>query len=132
MLAATPPDGSLRGVSAPGPIDDYVAALPSPLRETAADVRALVDRHLDGARSAVRWGHPTWSVGGDPVCYLRATDDAVLFGFWNGGRLRDPSGRMEAHGSIMGHATLRERDDVDEGLFAAWLREAREMARPLS
>jgi hypothetical protein len=76
------------------------------------------------------WGHPTWTVGGDPVCYVRATAGEVLFGFWNGGTLDDPSGRMQAHGSIMGHATLRGPDDVDEDLFAGWLRQARELARP--
>jgi hypothetical protein len=65
------------------------------------------------------------------VCYLRAAGDVLLFGFWNGGSLDDPSGRMQAHGSIMGHAVVAGPDDVDETLFAAWLREAGTMARPL-
>jgi hypothetical protein len=112
-------------------IDEYIAALPPPLGEAAAATRALIDRHLDGAESGVLWGHPTWLVRGDPVCYLRATDDVLLFGFWNGGSLDDPSGRMEAHGSIMGHAVVAGPDDVDEALFVAWLREAGAMARPL-
>jgi hypothetical protein len=99
--------------------------------EVVAATCAIVDRHLDGAAPAVMWGHPTWSVGGDPVCYVRATADAVLFGFWNGGTLDDPSGRMQAHGSIMGHATLRSPADVDQELFADWLRQARELARPI-
>ena len=115
---------------APATIDDYVASLPPALGEVVAVTRAIVDRHLDDAASAVMWGHPTWSVGGDPVCYVRATADEVLFGFWNGGTLDDPSGRIQAHGSIMGHATLRAPADVDEQLFAGWLRQARELARP--
>jgi hypothetical protein len=113
-------------------VDEYIAALPPALAEAAAAVRALCDRHLDGASSAVMWGGPTWFVTGDPVCYLRATDGGeLLFGFWNGGSLGDESGRMTSHGSIMGHAVLTGADDVDAGLFAAWLREARTLARPV-
>jgi hypothetical protein len=118
-------------MSARPTIDAYIAALPPALGEAAAATRLLIDRHLDGADSSVLWGAPTWLVSGDPVCYLRAAGDVLLFGFWNGGSLDDPSGRMQAHGSIMGHAVVAGPDDVDETLFAAWLREAGTMARPL-
>jgi hypothetical protein len=112
-------------------IDEYIAALPPAMSRAASATRALIDRHLDGATSEVLWGHPTWLVAGDPVCYLRATDEALLFGFWNGGSLHDPSGRMRAHGSIMGHAVVAGTADVDEELFVAWLTEARALVRPL-
>src|SRR4051794_1550251 len=124
------PDGSVRAVSRRA-IDDYIAALPPAIAEAAAATRALIDRHLDGATAAVNWGAPTWFVTGDPVCYLRAAGDDLLFGFWNGGSLEDPSGRMKAHGSIMGHAVITGPDDVDADLFASWLREARDLARPV-
>jgi hypothetical protein len=117
-------------MAAPPSIDEYVAALPPALAGVARATRAVIERHLGDAAAAVMWGHPTWSLGHDPVCYLRATDSEVLFGFWNGGSLDDPSGRMQAHGSIMGHATLRGPADVDEALFAGWLRQARVLARP--
>ena len=44
--------------------------------------------------------------------------------------LDDPSGRLKAHGSIMGHAVVAGPADVDEALFAGWLREAGALARP--
>jgi hypothetical protein len=113
-------------------IDEYISGLPGELAGVAATIRALCDEHLTDASSAVMWGGPTWFVSGDPVCYVRAEDGALLFGFWNGGSLHDPSGRMRAHGSIMGHAVVATADDVDEDLFAAWLQEARGMARPLA
>ena len=113
-------------------VDEYISGLPPALADAAAAIRALCDRHLEYASCAVMWGGPTWFVTGDPVCYLRATERGeLLFGFWNGGSLHDPSGRMKAHGSIMGHAVLTGPDDVDADLFAAWLREARGMARPV-
>ena len=75
-------------------IDEYIAGLPPQLSAAAAGIRALCDRHLEGASSAVMWGGPTWFVTGDPVCYLRSEGGEILFGFWNGGSLHDPSGRM--------------------------------------
>jgi hypothetical protein len=111
-------------------VDEYLSGLPPELGEAAAAIRALCDRRLDGASCAVMWGGPTWFVTGDPVCYMRVSERReLLFGFWNGGSLHDPSGRMKAHGSIMGHAVLTGPDDVDAELFAAWLDEARDMAR---
>ena len=113
-------------------IDEYISGLPPGLTDAAATIRALCDRHLEGSSSAVMWGGPTWFVTGDPVCYVRVTErEELLFGFWNGGSLDDPSGRMKAHGSIMGHAVITGPDDVDADLFAAWLDEARGMVRPV-
>lgn len=117
-------------MSRPRSIDEYIAGLPADLNAAAATTREIVDRHLAGATSAVLWGHPTWSVDDDPVCYLRATAGELLFGFWNAGSLGDESGRLTAHGSIMGHAVIRGPQDVDEALFAGWLRAARALARP--
>ena len=113
-------------------IDEYISGLPPRLADVAAALRDLCDRHLRDASSAVMWGGPTWFVTGDPVCYVRATGGEILFGFWNGGSLHDASGRMRAHGSIMGHAVVASVEDVDEELFAAWLDEARGMARRLA
>jgi hypothetical protein len=117
-------------MSTPASIDEYMAGLPADLNEAAAATRAIIDRHLAGATSAILWGHPTWSVDDDPVCYLRATAGELLFGFWNAGSLGDESGRLKAHGSIMGHAVIASPGDVDEALFAGWLRRARELVRP--
>jgi hypothetical protein len=78
-------------------VDEYVAAIPEPLREVAERAREVVDAELQEATSG-RWSHPTWSIGKAPVCYL-----------------------------VMAHAKLREPSDVDRALFASWLRQAREL-----
>ena len=87
----------------------------------------MIDANLDGAESAIKWAHPTWSVGKKPVCYLKAASQHVTFGFWHGASIADPSGRLETSGSVMAHAELRRREDVDEALFADWLAQAREL-----
>ncbi len=111
-------------------IDAYLDALPPALASTARATRAVVDEALHDATCTVLWHAPTWLLGREPVCFLRAVDDDhVLLGFWHAGSIDDPSGRIRAHGSIMGHAEVRTEADVDAGLFAHWLRQAREFAR---
>ncbi|HYX89818.1 MAG TPA: DUF1801 domain-containing protein, partial [Gaiellaceae bacterium] len=108
-------------------VDEYIAAMPAPLRDVAARAREVVDAELEGASSAIKWSHPTWSIGKAPVCYLRTASKHVTFGFWRGASIDDPSGRLETSGEVMAHAKLRTLDDVDEPLFADWLRQAREL-----
>jgi hypothetical protein len=106
-------------------VDEYIAALPDPLRDVAAAARAVVDERLDDATSAIKWAHPTWSVGTEPVCYLKAASRHVTFGFWRGAAIDDPSGRLVTSGEVMAHAKLRAAADVDADLFGTWLRQAR-------
>jgi hypothetical protein len=94
---------------------------------TASEVRRVVERHLDGAQAAIKWAQPVWSIGKEPVCYAKAASKHVTFGFWRGASLPDPSGRLESSGSVMAHVKLRTPADVDERLFAAWLRAARSL-----
>jgi hypothetical protein len=108
-------------------IDEYIKALPEPLREVAADTRRVIDANLEGAESAIKWTHPTWSLSTQPVCYLKAASKHVTFGFWKGASIEDPSGRLETSGEVMAHAKLRTCDDVDPTLFASWLKQARSL-----
>jgi hypothetical protein len=108
-------------------IDDYIAALPGDLPAVAAGARQVIDSRLDGAESAIKWAHPTWSLGKQPICYLKGASRHVTFGFWRGASIDDPSGRLETSGSVMAHAKLRSLDDVDEELFAGWLAQAVEL-----
>jgi hypothetical protein len=106
-------------------VDAYIAALPAELSEVAAAARAVIDDRLDGATAAIKWAHPTWSVGRQPVCYLKGASRHVTFGFWRGASIDDPSGRLETSGEVMAHVKLRDREDVEPELFGTWLRQAR-------
>ena len=105
-------------------VDDYLAALPPHLRDVATAARRAIDRGLPQATSAIKWAHPTWSIGKAPVCYLKAASQHLTFGFWKGASIDDPSGRLESTGSVMAHVKLRTEDDVDPKVFARWLRQA--------
>ena len=108
-------------------IDEYIAALPAELGEVAAAARRVIDARLDGAESAIKWAHPTWSLGKRPICYLKGASKHVTFGFWQGASIDDPSGRVETSGEVMAHVKLREPADVDGQLLSDWLRQAREL-----
>ena len=108
-------------------VDEYIEALPGELASVAEAARRVIDARLDGADSAIRWAHPTWSLGKRPVCYLKAASKHVTFGFWHGASIDDPSGRLETSGEVMAHAKLRGEDDVDPALFADWLNQSREI-----
>jgi len=106
-------------------VDDYLAAIPEPLRSVAAEARQVIDSSLDGAESAIRWAHPTWSFGKTPVCYLKTAKKHITFGFWHGASVNDRSGRLETSGEVMAHVKLRTREDIDPPRVADWLEQAR-------
>jgi hypothetical protein len=105
-------------------IDEYIAAMPAELAEIARATRTIIDAGVPDAHSAIKWAHPTWSLGRRPVCYLKAASAHVTFGFWRGASIDDPSGRLRSNGQVMAHVRLRTLDDVDAALFAGWLAQA--------
>jgi hypothetical protein len=106
-------------------IDDYLDTLAPPLDEVARAARAVIDTALPDASSAIKWAHPTWSLGKQPVCYLKRASAHITFGFWRGASIHDPSGRLRSSGHIMAHTKLRTLADIDADLFAQWLAQAR-------
>ncbi len=108
-------------------VEAYLDALPGSLPEVGRSLRRLIDENLEGGSSAVKWAQPVWSLGKQPVCYLKGASRHLTFGFWRGASIKDPSGRLESAGSRMAHVKLFGPGDVDARLFADWLRQAREL-----
>ena len=110
-------------------VEAYIEALPEPLRTTAARAREVIAGELgDG----VIWhGHPVWMIGSTPVALLKAYSTYVTFGLFQGQLLEDPPGRLAPAARQMATLRLRAAAEVDEALFAGWLREAEaRMASP--
>jgi hypothetical protein len=103
-------------------VDEYIEALPEPLREAAAEARGVIDGELgDG----VIWhGHPVWMIGTTPVALLKAYTSYVTFGLFQGQLVADTSGRLVPAARQMASVRLRSAAEVDEALFAGWIREA--------
>lgn len=73
-------------------IDEYIQALPAELPVVAEAARRVIDARLHGAESAIKWAHPTWSLGKKPVCYLKGASQHVTFGFWQPRSTIPPAG----------------------------------------
>lgn len=110
-------------------VDRYIDALGPELSHIAQAARAAIDAGLPEAESAIKWAHPTWSLGTHPVCCLKAATAHLTFGFWRGASIADPSGRLRTGGEVMAHCKLRTLDDIDPNLFADWLNQARALAQ---
>lgn len=111
-------------------IDQYVRdAVPAPLQDAARQTSAIIDECMGADSGAIKWSHPTWSVGADPVCYLKTASAHLTFGFWHGASIDDPSGRLEGGGKRMAHVKLKSPDDIDPGVFRNWIDQAVSIAK---
>jgi hypothetical protein len=103
-------------------VDEYIEAVPEPLRGAAAAARAVIDAELG---EGIIWhGHPVWMLDEKPVALLKAYTAFVTFGLFQGQRVDDASGRLQPAARRMASVRLRAVADVDEALFTGWIREA--------
>ncbi|WP_141579291.1 DUF1801 domain-containing protein [Actinomadura sp. WMMA1423] len=105
-------------------VREYVAVVPEGLREVLEKALAVVNEAMSGTGPALWHGQPTWSLGKQPVCFLKAYPKYVTFGFWKGQLIEDGSGRLEAMSRQMAGVKLRGLDDVDARLFTGWVEQA--------
>lgn len=59
-------------MATPTTIDEYLAALPDPVRERMEQLRGLVHRVVPGAGERIRYGMPTFTLGDHSVVHLAA------------------------------------------------------------
>lgn len=91
--------------------DAYLTALTGWQRDFVSALRTQV---LASAKlaEAIKWGHLVYSAKG-PVLLIRAEEQRVLFGFWQGQRLREIEPRLKPGGKYeMATLELREGDTI--------------------
>ena len=106
-------------------VEEYVSAQPQPLCDIGLALLPVLGGALAGAEPSLWHGHPTWRVGGRPVCAVKAYTRHVSFELWGGDAVEDPSGRLRpVDGGGRAFVKLRTLEDVDPELFVGWLRGA--------
>ncbi|MEU2613782.1 DUF1801 domain-containing protein [Micromonospora sp. NPDC007271] len=109
-------------------VNDYLAGLDAPLRETGEKLRTVIEAALPEAPGAMWQGHPVWGLGDrpgkTPVCLVKAYSSYVTFGLWRGQEVGDVSGRLVPGARRMASVKLRTVDEIDPDLFTGWLRQA--------
>lgn len=110
-------------------VDDYFASLTGWQAGVAGRLRAIVKGSLPGVTEEIKWGQPVFDYHG-PVCYLRAFERHVNFGFVRGSDLDDADRLLEGSGANMRHVKIAGPDDVDEAALASLIKAAAELNRP--
>ena len=106
------------------PVQSYIAAMPGWKREVGRRVDALITRTVGGVRKAVKWNSPFYGVDDEGWflsfhCYAKY----VKVAFFRGASLR-PLPPGESKQKEVRYLDIRENEQIDEGQFTAWIKQA--------
>ena len=104
-------------------VDAYIAQLEIWQAEIVSKVRIIILASVPKAEEAIKWAQPVYSVNG-PFAYIKAFKSSVNFGFWRGVDIDDPGGLLQGSGEKMRHVKLTNLDDVDQGAFTDFVKQA--------
>jgi hypothetical protein len=106
----------------PTTVDDYMTSLEGKLGNVARALREVVLKAGPELTESFKWGQALYSYNG-PICYIRAGNLYVTFGFWNGDKMKRINDRVEAYGDgvSMVHLKLRTLKDIDERAIKAMI-----------
>ena len=90
--------------------DEYIACLSGWQRSYAEALRQVVLASAPDLQERLKWGHIVYFSDG-PVLLIRAEPTRVLFGFWEGQRLRHIEPRLRPGGKYR-MATLELKQDT--------------------
>jgi hypothetical protein len=104
-------------------VDAYISQLESWQAEIVSEVRKIILTAVPEASEAFKWAQPVYSLNG-PFAYIKAFKNSVNFGFWRGVDINDPGGMFEGSGEKMRHVRLTSIDDIDQRVFADFVKQA--------
>ena len=109
------------------PVQAYISAMPGWKRAVGRHLDAIITRTIPGVRKAVKWNSPFYGTEerGWFLSY-HCYDKYVKVAFFRGAALvpvppgasKDPNTR---------YLDIREDDELDEGQFESWVKQAAEM-----
>jgi len=109
------------------PVQAYIAAMPGWKSAVGRRLDALIARTVPDARKAVRWNSPFYGIEGKGWfvsyhCFARY----VKVTFFRGDSL-SPVPPVESKQDEVRYFHIHEDDEFDEGLMAAWIRQAADL-----
>jgi len=112
------------------PVDGFFARQPASLGAILAGLRRLVWEAAPDATSALKWGMPFYTVGGETMCAIAAFKSHVnLILPGPPGTYADPDRLLEGDGKTGRHLKLRSPDELPVTAVREWLRVAAARAR---
>jgi hypothetical protein len=106
------------------PVQAYIAAMPGWKRDVGRRLDALIASAAPGVRKAVKWNSPLYGVEGQGwFIGIHCFAKAVKVAFFNGASLSPiPPGESKSEGTR--YLDIRENDELDEGQFMTWVKQA--------
>ena len=105
------------------PVQAYIAAMPGWKRDVGRRLDAIISRHVPAVRKAVKWNSPFYGIEGQGwFLSFHVFTKYVKVTFFRGTSLRPlPPGDSKVKGTR--YLDVHE-DELDEGQFAEWVRQA--------
>lgn len=106
------------------PVQAYIAAMSGWKQEVGRRLDEIITRTLPDVNKAVKWNSPFYGVE-EQVWFLsfHCFDKYVKVAFFRGASLR-PIPPGESKQKDVRYLDIREEDAIDEGQFAAWVKQA--------
>ena len=107
------------------PVQAYLDAMPGWKQEAGRRLDALITACVPAVRKAVKWNSPFYGAEGQEGWFLSFHVFAryIKIAFFRGARL-DPLPPVASKNGETRYFHLHEQDELDEALFAEWLRQA--------
>jgi hypothetical protein len=105
--------------------DEYMADQSLKNRSIIRALRKFVKRVAPRLDESVKWGNGCWLKEAVPIAYVYSAPEYVQFGFFRGSALKDPQKLLEGAGQYVRHIKVRKLSDIDEDVFARYLRQVK-------
>jgi hypothetical protein len=113
------------------PVQAYIAAMPGWKADVGRSLDALIVRAVPSVAKAVKYNSPLYGVdprGGRQDWFLgiHVFEKYVKVAFFRGAQLR-PVPPGESKQKDVRYLDIRQRDEIDEAQFSAWVKQASEL-----
>jgi hypothetical protein len=106
------------------PVQAYIAAMPGWKRDVGRHLDALIVRTVPGLHKAVKWNTPLYGVEGEGwFLSFHCFNKYIKVAFFRGLSLK-PVPPVESKSQDTRYFHIHEDEPLDEGQFAAWVKQA--------
>lgn len=103
-------------------VETYVKSLDPPMMDLTKRLHTIIKKALPHATETIKWGNPTYTIGGKNVAWVLNYKDHVDLGFFMGAKLK--SKLLEGTGKGLRHIKIWTESDINEDEFTRLLKDA--------
>ncbi|UCE98350.1 MAG: DUF1801 domain-containing protein [Dehalococcoidia bacterium] len=104
-------------------VNDYISELENNQGKIVSEIREIILKTAPFVKESIKWAQPVYENNG-PFAYIKAFKNYVNLGFWRGVDIKDTKRLLKGFGSKMRHIKITGSNDIDELVFADYIRQA--------